>query len=369
VILLINPYRLGLSGGEPAPVEDAPAPLPSTLPFRIGLGDASLITENRVYVGMATPASSANSNPGWTEAQTIIGQDIYEARRFSANSALPVISFKVPGNDWGGVPAGTYNADLLTLFNLAVARRTSGPGGTREPFFCSFHHEPAGDGDLAVWATMQTYCTWYFAGRRGGTASSTYNAAHDVSDIMGWAPCGNGFWWRSMTSPALATDRAAAWPPSLISALNANRGIMLNDFYDADYANQTGALTNESLRVAGTGVRTHTRIENFITWARANGVNASGCGEFGVIDGPELTACWQVMRANRDIWVIANYFNSFANSDHEWRLIPADYPAQNATNSSGLVDFGGDANSAARLAAFKTMLTESVSVTYTGPLP
>lgn len=337
---------------------------------------------NRVLVGMATPADSTNSNPGWTEALGIIGQPIYEARRFvnwitlsSFNSmmaeagqanAYPVISFKVPGNDWASVVAGNYNADLINLFNYAVARRTSGAGGTPQPFACSFHHEPSGDGDLSVWAAMQEYCTWYYAGRRGGTAASPYNAAHDITDIMAWAPIGNGFWWR--TSTAGSADGNAAFPQSLIDALRINKGILLNDFYDCDYVNQQAALTDPSFRTPGSGVRTYRRIENFMVWARNKNTGAVGCGEFGVIDAAEMDRCFDVMFANRDIWAISNYFNSGLNSDHEWRLIPSNYPAGNPTGSKGLVDFGGNAQSQGRLDRFKVGLTASTSPQYTGPL-
>lgn len=338
---------------------------------------------NRVLVGMASPDDSTNFDPGWTEALSLIGAPIYEARRFvsgwitNANfnsmmaeatqaDAYPVISFKVPGNNWAGVTSGSYNADLTNLYNYAVTRRTSGPGGTAQPFACSFHHEPAGDGDLSTWAAMQEYCTWFFAGRRGGTAGSSYNAAHDVSDIVSWAPVGNGFWWRTSTTGG--TDGNNAFPQSLINALKQNHGIILNDFYDCDYVNQQAALTDASFRTPGSGVRTHKRIENFMVWARARNSGAVGCGEFGVIDGAEMDRCFDVMFKNRDLWAIANYFNSGVNSDHEWRLIPSNYPAGNPTGSKGLVDFGGNAQSQARLDRFKVGLAASISAQNTGPL-
>jgi hypothetical protein len=342
---------------------------------------------NRVIVGMAAPSDGSTYDPGLTEAETIVGQTVYESRRFTSGwisstnfngmldeaeifgaSTLPVISFKVPLDNWAGVAAGDFDADLIVLYNLAIGRRTSGAGGTPQPFLCSIHHEPNGDGDLGTWAAMQQYCCYFFAGRRGGTAASTYVAGNDITDIMAWAPCGNGFFWINNTNANYLASRAAMFPPSLITALNNNGGVVMNDFYDVDYADQAGAMTDESLRVPGTGVRVSARIANFITWARANNVRSSGCGEFGAIDGTELTNCWVVMRNNRDIWSVANYFNSSQNSDHDWRLIPADYPAGNPTPPSGLVDFGGNTQSAGRLASFKTMLTQSVSATYTAPL-
>lgn len=338
---------------------------------------------NRAFVGMATPDDGSNSNPGWAEALRILNQPVYESRSYTqgvysasslasmlaradAAGAYPNLSFK-PGT-YTNVTNGSTDTTLAALANAAKARRTAGPGGTPMPFAMGYHHEPAGDsaGTLAEWAAMQIYCCWYFAGRRGGTPTSPYVAANDVSDIMAWAPIGNGFWWRA--SAAGSADAAAAYPQALIDALRINRGILQADFYDADYVNQSGAMTNPALRTPGTGVRTSVRIRNFITWARNHHSGALGCGEFGVIDGAEMTACWQVIRANRDIWGVATYFNSMVNSDHDWRCIPANYPAGNPTSSKGLVDFGGDAQSAGRLAAFKTMLTESTSAAYTSPL-
>jgi hypothetical protein len=387
ILVVINPFRH--STGVVTPPAPDTSTLPATLPFRLTSAAVEKFpghVANRVLVGYAAPSSGGN-RPDWDEAPAIIGQPVYEARRFEPSwinttdfnkmvdeaaevNALPVISFKVPGNDWIGVATGNYDADLTDLYDLAVGQRTAGPGGIPRPFLCSFHHEPAGDGALGEWASMQRYCAWYFGGRRGGTATSTYNAAHDVRDIMGWAPCGNGFWWATNNSTH-TTARGQAFPATLITALNANRGVVMNDFYDVDYPDMELAKTSVAARVPDPNSawpRVSGRISNFITWARANGVQASGCGEFGAIDGTELTACWQVMRANRDIWCIANYFNSFANSDHEWRLIPSTYPAYNGTAPNGFVDFGGNAQSQGRLNAFKTMLTESTSATYSSPL-
>ncbi len=248
---------------------------------------------------------------------------------------------------------------------------------------CTFHHEPSGDGTLSVWAEMQEYCAWFFAGYRNvsfNAATSTftkgtYNAANDLSlnngGNLAWAPIGNGFWWRP-TTPMLEANQA--WPQSLINAINACKGVVGNDFYDTDYTNPDLSFTTRSARAPGTGVRTSKRITNFMVWARSKGVNAAGAGEYGVIDGPEMTACWQVMRANRDVWAIGNYFNSLANSDHDWRLVPATYPdstySSDKVNSTGqrFQDLGGDTQSAGRLAAYKTTLTESISALYTKPL-
>lgn len=346
-------------------------------------------TPFRVLVGMATPDNPPPA-PGWSEAQTVIGQPIYEARRFASGwitearfdqmigeaddaAALPWISFKVDVAStagWQAVRDGGRNADLITLFNLCKDYGKN--------LLCSFHHEPSGDGDLAVWAQMQEFCTWFFAGYRSVAYNSgsntftkgTYSAANDLSLVnggnLGWGPIGNGFWWRPNTPLAQAGQ---AWPASLITALNTCKGVMGNDFYDADYADIAAANTQASARVpAPGGVRTSTKLQHFLAWARPRGIQAAGIGEYGCIDGADMLATWKLIRDNRDIMCVVNYFNSLNNSDHDWRLVPANFPDSNYVTDSGLEDLGGNAQSQGRLDAFKTTLTESISATYTSPL-
>lgn len=313
---------------------------------------------NRVLVGMA---ASESGRPTTTEAAGIVGKPIYVLRRFTqgnitraallghlsdadALGSLCISSFKY--GDWAGVAAGNFDADLDIVRTVALERKKAG----QRPFLFTIHHEPAGDGPLDVWANMQLHLVNYFK---------------DIKDAIAISPIGNGFWWRPATPQP---DADVAWPQKLIDALRVNGGVILNDFYDADYVDMQAAKTDPTKRVAGTGVRTSTRIKHFMTWARAHNAGAVGCGEFGCIDGAELSATMQVMFANRDLWAVSNYFNSFANSDHDWRLIPANYPAYNGTNSKGYQDFGGDSYSAGRLAAFQKALTDSISSTYTAPL-
>jgi hypothetical protein len=346
-------------------------------------------TPFRVLVGMATPSNPPPA-PDWDEARSIIGQPIYEARRFASGwvsearfdsmigeadsaNALPWISFKVdvsgtPG--WAAVRDGGKNADLITLFNLCK--------DYGKPLLCSIHHEPASDGDLATWAKMQEFCAYFFAGYRSVSYNSgtdvitkgSYNATHDLSlnngGNLGWGPVGNGFWWRPVSPLA---DANIGYPASLITALNFCKGVVGNDFYDANYADVNAANSSEAARIPDpSGVRTSTKIAHFITWARQKGVVSSGIGEYGCIDGADMLACWKIFRDNRDIMNVVNYFNSMNNSDHEWRLIPSNYPDTNYVTDSGLQDLGGNAQSQGRLNAFKTTLTESISAQYTSPL-
>jgi hypothetical protein len=130
VISLVNPHLI--EAAVTPPVTGTPDDLPSLLPFVLGSTATTSKfpghVANRVLVGMASPSDGGN-RPAWTEAQTLIGQPIYEARRFEPSwinttdfnkmvgeaddaNALPVISFKVPGDNWAGIPQGVYDADL-----------------------------------------------------------------------------------------------------------------------------------------------------------------------------------------------------------------------------------------------------------------
>jgi hypothetical protein len=345
---------------------------------------------NRVIMGMAT--SGPTPGPDWAEARAILAQPVYEVRNFTGNwisqsgfdaqvleadqiNGLPWVSFKEAGTSadagWQGIRNGQYDNDLISLFNMCK--------DYAKPVLACIHHEPAGDGNLTYWAQMNEYCAYFFAGYRDVTFNASnntiskgaYNAANDLSlnngGNMAWAPIGNGHWWRNAVPTQEALD---AWPASVITALNACKGVLGNDVYDADYNNEAVAWVdpNEPRVPVPGGVRTSTKMRNFINWCRARGVNAIGIGEYGCIDGSEMIATWGVIRSNRDILGVVNYFNSIVASRCDWRLIPATYPDSTYVSSKGLHDFGGDAQSAGRLAAFKTTLTESISAQYTSPL-
>lgn len=360
-----NTLVVGEQGTNPDP--DPPPPVDPDPP--VGRKLFAGHVPNRVLVGMA---ASGSQRPTEDEALSILGGVIYERRIFTQSNpstaalnnmlaecdsmnAYPVTSFKI--GDWAGVAAGNFDSQLNLIRNIAIQRRTAGPGGTPMPFACGIHHEPDGDGVLSEWADMQIYCSNYFAGIKNGQ----YTAANDVTDIMAWQAIANGHWWGPKNRDN--TKINAGFPASLVTVFRQNKSLLLADFYDP---NPPG--DNAANPYPANADRTSKKIQSFIDWARSNNCGAIGCGEFSTTTSDELQRSWKVMRDNRDIWVVSNYFNSFANSRWDWRLIPNGYPAYNGTNSKGLTDIGGTTLTEAQLLAFRVMRNESVSAQYTSPI-
>lgn len=350
----------------------------------------------RVLVGMNAPEDKPNPastpRPQYAEASTIIGQPLYTRRVFSGNNwftasaasnlvagpqslgQLPVMSFKVASGGssqaWDTVVSGAQDSVLTAWRNWAKGRRASA-GGNGLPVLAAVHHEPDGNGpigdpsgadriaNLELWGQMQLYLMNWFT----GWASGSYVAADDVSDIMPWCIIPNGHWF-GLRFPK--PDRiSAAFPPALLAAMQRAGGPIMPDFYDANPPN--GDRLNPG-GYAANADRTSRQMTGFLQWARANGVKSVGCGEFGCTTAAQFFAVWDLLRANRDIWAIAMHFNNFAESRWDWRLLPAGYPAYNPVNGKGLADGGGDATSASYLAAFKTILDESISAANTAPM-
>lgn len=325
----------------------------------------------RVMVGMA--ASGGNPPPEWSEARTIIrtrsqqvlgvqGAGAYEWRKFigtqvtgsasnlnelqgmlneiDAVGVYPWISSKVVGNDWAGVAAGNYPAIPAMWRQLAINRRNSGKG----PFMATMHHEPRGDApagqDLSDWSAMHVYMS---------------NQLADVNDIMAWSAIGNGFLWNQVNpTGALLTDRNQTFSQTLIDTFRINKHVVAVDTYDDGYPAYTGQETVPT----GLNVRVSVKLKHFIDYMRARNSGALGVGEWSALDGPEMPKVWQVYYDNRDIFAISNYFNSLQNSQWDWRLIPANYPDNNAT----ALDYGGTALTDARLTEFVRILELSKTV-------
>jgi hypothetical protein len=304
--------------------------------------------QGRVMVGMAV-TDKLDSNLQWDQALTLLGTAGPSAvvrRCFlpgwitkagvekwadwaETKGVYPVISFKVPGNDWAGVAAGTYDADLdllcATLRDRGLAKRA--------PVCVAVHHEPSGDGDLAVWARMQEYLSNRFA---------------PWSDVFCFATISNGYDWGPYRGGQ--GEVAVMYPPSLIAALNRNQHILACDTYDsADNTKLDYTLYD----------RTSLKIAGFVAWARAHGVQRIGLGEFGCHDAVDVTRCSTLVNANRDLFGFACYFNSGQNSRADWRMIPAVYAADPAVTS--YVDAGGSIASANRLSAGKQMFLASAA--------
>jgi hypothetical protein len=299
-------------------------------------------------VGMAVTDKS-NSNLQWENAMTLLGaagsavavrrcfvpawiskSSIDKWANWAESAGVyPVISFKAPGNDWAGVAAGRYNSDLDLLVNTLKARETAG----REPVCVAVHHEPAGDGDLAVWARMQEYLSNRFAPYKETFCFSTISNGYD------WGPKNGG-----------KGEVEAQYPRSLIDALNRNGHILGCDTYDSADATKLSYTSYD---------RTSLKIAGFVAWARNRGVKLIGIGEFGCHDDVDINRCWALIRDNQDIFAYACHFNSGQNSRADWRMTPNGYAPDPAVTS--YVDKGGSLTSAKRLAAGRAMFTASVT--------
>lgn len=370
-------------------------------------------TPYNVRVGMSAPD---DGNPNWppntTEALQILSADLTAQgkpartllmhRRFNNSASLqwlkdmhaeqwargemPYCSFGWAGTTkWQSVIDGGEDALLTSVRDWAKTLR-----GTGKPLALTVAHEPDQDGDLTVWGRMQIRLSNFFSGWSTNLTTfekvpGSYTAANDVSDILAWHSIPNGHWWGPNGSdPA---KQAAGCPDLLVRTLRENRGVLMPDFYDPNPGNDPGPTS--PTRDAGPFTypvkadRTHMKMQDFVKWARNKGAGAIGCGEFSATEAAEITRCWEVVRNNRDIWVVASHFNSARNSRWPWRLIPDTYGLRNDGTwrpgegphpdnyKSGVLilrDFGGSATSEARLNAFRTMVDESKSSTYTSPL-
>ncbi len=141
-----------------------------------------------------------------------------------------------------------------------------------------------------------------------------------------------------------------AYPPSLIQALNRNKHILGCDTYDS--------ADNTKLDYSQYD-RTSLKIAGFVAWARAQGVERIGLGEFGCHDDVDINKCWNIIANNRDIFAFACHFNSGQNSRADWRMTPRGYPSDPAVTS--YTDLGGSEASARRLAAGKQMFIGSTA--------
>lgn len=366
-----RPIRLIVRTSGPAgPVDPEPPVGSSLFPGHIPF---------RVYMGTNSPTSG---RPNRSEAEGISGIS-YTHRMFESgdwtvsgvtsnqnyadnNNEYGVVSGKVPGNDWTMVANGGWDSRLTQIRDYYKARRAAGDPKS----LAALHHEPDGDGDLAEWGRMQVYVSNFFAGwttNSNGT-KGTYTAANDVSDQVGWAIIPNGHWW-GLRFPK--PDRiAAACPPLLYKTIQENGGVIMPDFYDANPPN--GDRENPG-GYAANADRASRQMTGFLQWVRNHqatyGKVGVGCGEFGTTEDTEMQRVFDLVFANRDIWALLLYFNNFANSRWDWRLIPANYPAGlNPTNSKGLTDLGGSGPSQRKLDLWKQMRDLSVTSAYTSPI-
>ena len=242
-----------------------------------------------VRIGMSSPAdewSSRLSQVGGVDARRIFGtltspgSAVTLASKELAAGRLPVLSFKLPEDDWAGAAAGVYDAPLTKL----AAQLAALPGRV----FVTIHHEPAGDGTPAAYAAMQ----------RRVLPILSPPANVDAGVIV------NGFWW-SAKSQGLTDAAIAEWlPPSVLSRSE----VVASDTY------QGGT-------VAAPGENAAVKIVRMGEWATRVGVQRLGVGEYNGLDAASLKAAGDAVVADPR-FVFANVFNSNVNNREgiDWTL-------------------------------------------------
>ena len=215
-------------------------------------------TQRPVKIGMSAPRtewSARLGEVGGVDARRIFGAlaspdgALKLAAAEVAAGRMPVLSFKVPRNDWAGAAAGKYDAALKDL----TARLDRLPGRV----FVTLHHEPTGDGTPASYAAMQRHVL-PILGSPGNV---------DAGVIV------NGFWW-SAGAQGLTDAEIAAWLPA--SVLRA--------------AEVVAADTYQGGTTARPGEHAGVKISRMSAWATRKGVDRLGIGEFNGLDAASVRA-------------------------------------------------------------------------------
>lgn len=190
-----------------------------------------------------------------------------------AAGRMPILSYKIPNNDWTGLAAGKYDGALWSL--------TGSLGGLGGQVFACLHHEPQGDGTPAAYAAMQ---------RHGLPILGT-----PANVLVG--PIANGFWWSSM-SQGLTDAEIAAWLPADVLALC---DVVAADCY------QSGTPT-------APGEDGGMKMTNLSAWAGRVGVTRLGAGEYNGFTAAAITNAGNA--ALDGGFAFANVFNSDRNTSY-----------------------------------------------------
>lgn len=243
-------------------------------------------TSSKVLIGMSAPASQ------WDARLAEVGGTVYARRMFddlaTADNILrlaasevklgryPIVSFKLPNNDWAGAAAGKYDAQIQAVVDklAALAGRS----------FLTIHHEPMGNGTPADFAAMQRHVL----------PIVTKPANVDGGVIV------NGFWWSS-GKQGLSDTEIAAWLPKDVLALC---DVVASDCY------QGGSATSPGEYAA-------VKAANMAKWATRVGVTRLGIGEYNGHDGAAIKALGDLVMADQR-FVFASVFNS--DRDKSWVL-------------------------------------------------
>lgn len=234
-----------------------------------------------VRIGMSAPQGEwalRLAQTGGVDGRRIFDQlssyssSVATAKSEVAAGRLPIISFKIPNNDWAGAARGTYDS----LLRAATAGLATVPGKV----FVTVHHEPTGDGLPAAYAAMQRHVL--------PILSPPANV--DAGVIV------NGFWWSAQAKGY--TDAAIAqWLPTDVLRLSE---IVASDTYQ-------GGTT------AAPGENAGVKIARMSAWATRVGVTRLGIGEYNGLNAASITAAGNAVLADKR-FVFASCFNSSANN-------------------------------------------------------
>lgn len=180
------------------------------------------------------------------------------ARSEVAAGRMPILSFKIPGNDWAGDAAGTYDTQLQAL----TATLATIPG----KLFVTIQHEPSGDGTPAAYAAMQRYVL--------PILSPPANVEAGV--------IANGFWWSPQGQGLSDADTAEWLPADVLSKAE----IVASDTY------QGGTTANPG---EGAGPK----IRGTSAWATRVGVTRLGLGEYNRLDAASISDAGDAILADR----------------------------------------------------------------------
>ena len=259
----------------PSASASEPAPRPNSR------NDARLDRLKAVAFGMSAPDalwSARLAEVGEIDARRVYGQlgsperALRIARGEQAVGRMPVVSFKVPGDDWAAVAAGHYD-DLL----LYVVRELAAPGGR---VFVTLHHEPASDGSPVDYAAMMRH------------ALPILGAPTNVDA----GPVLNGFWW-SNERQGLTDQEISRWLPPDVLAVSE---LVAVDSYDTWFND----------RVIEDAAR---KTVNFSAWARDVGVERLGVAEYSGATPESLEKSGRVVLSNPRM-EFALVFNSDVNT-------------------------------------------------------
>lgn len=244
-------------------------------------GQSPAPRHHQVIIGMsAAPAEWKQrlAETGPVGARRLYGklddaqQALQLARSEIAAGRLPILSFKVPGDDWIGAAAGRYDGQLSTIVRALAAM----PGRS----VVAIHHEPTGDGTPAAYAAMQRHMLPIIAAPRNVDAAVVVN----------------GFWW-SEQQQRLTDAEIAEWLPADVLKVTE---IVAADTYQGGKPDNPGE---------DAGVK----IRDLSAWARRVGVMRLGIAEYNGLTAEALTNAGAAILAD-DRYDFGICFNSDRNN-------------------------------------------------------